>query len=68
MGDEGLEQGAELPGNTEVSQTDDAKSDAFSADSGLIDSDLAIVIGGWPTLPKSVRDLVLTFVSQSLTN
>ena len=62
MGDEGLEQSAQSSKKTGLSQTADAKSDAFSSDFGPIDADLAALIDAWPALPAAVRDMILALV------
>lgn len=62
MGDEGLEQSAESSGRAGHSQTDDAESDAFLADSSPIDPDLAMLIHAWPTLRATVKAQIVVVV------
>ena len=62
VGDEGLEHRAESTGKTGGSQAGDAESDAFLADSGLIDSGLAAVVEAWPKLAEAIKAGILAMI------
>jgi hypothetical protein len=62
----GFEPLSNSPGETGDLQTDDAKSDALSADSlGLTDPALARLVATWPTLPEELKAQLLKLADQS---